>query len=250
MPDVGPAHAGDINSLTFSHDGSVLVSGGDDGNVRIWNSATGHLIKDVPTGDQEIHAVCDVAYSPDGAILACAYFDGAVRLRDTTDWHELTISPLRHPDGVLDVSFAADGCRLATVGEDQHLRVWRLPIGTLEHDWPAKKEKRIVASFAHRGQLLASADMHPPAIHFWDPVIGQQTRYVPFGNRWIHAIDFCATTGGWRSLTRTARSDYSICCAANWVPRYSRMSTVCGLCDCHLRTTTCFSAATMAACGW
>ncbi|HEY1603605.1 MAG TPA: protein kinase [Pirellulales bacterium] len=190
VPRTGSAHSNEINCLAFSHNGLLLASGGDDGHVRIWDSRTGELIGDMSGDGREKLDICDVAFSPDDGMLAFACFDGKVHLRDTKDWQELSTSPLLHPSGVLDISFNGDGRQLATVCEDRHIRVWQIPAGTVERDLGMNPTKCVVATFAHHGPLLASADQQPAAIGLWDVAVGKRVSSLPFGIRWIHALDF------------------------------------------------------------
>jgi WD40 repeat protein len=72
-------HTGEIDSLVFSPDGSLLVTVGFDGSVRLWDATTGRPIGPAFTGpDGE---VTSVAFSPDGTTLATAS-DSGVRLWD------------------------------------------------------------------------------------------------------------------------------------------------------------------------
>lgn len=61
-----PEHSRAPYSITFSPDGSLLASAGDDGTVRFWNMETGENVKTIRTG-QEAMAI---AFSPDGELIA------------------------------------------------------------------------------------------------------------------------------------------------------------------------------------
>ncbi|HEU0089615.1 MAG TPA: hypothetical protein VFQ77_18550, partial [Pseudonocardiaceae bacterium] len=66
-------------SVAYSPDGTHLLSGGDDGSVRVWDAATGAPVHQLSghTG-----AVWSVAYSPDGTHLLSGGDDGSVRVWD------------------------------------------------------------------------------------------------------------------------------------------------------------------------
>ena len=60
-------HAGEINSVVFSSDGALLVSGGDDGTVKLWDVQTGGVIK---TFSGHIGRVWSVSISADCTSVA------------------------------------------------------------------------------------------------------------------------------------------------------------------------------------
>jgi WD40 repeat protein len=83
---------------SFTPDGRALALGGDDGSVRLFDTATGAAIGD-PLG---AHAdwVQSLAFSPDGSWLASGGQDGTIRIWDDVLWsHDLeafraTLCPL------------------------------------------------------------------------------------------------------------------------------------------------------------
>ncbi|GAB2839099.1 hypothetical protein GCM10022221_43280 [Actinocorallia aurea] len=71
-----------LESLAFSPDGAVLVTGGADSTARAWDPATGKPLGPPLRHDAEVVAV---AFSPDGESLATATED-AVFLWDPAEW--------------------------------------------------------------------------------------------------------------------------------------------------------------------
>src|SRR5262245_55249646 len=60
IPKLG--HAGYVFSAVFSADGRYVISGSDDSTIKLWDTATGALIR---TLQGHSDAVTKVAFSPD-----------------------------------------------------------------------------------------------------------------------------------------------------------------------------------------
>jgi WD40 repeat protein len=56
-------HTGDVTAVAFSPDGQEVVSGGTDNTLRLWERATGQLVR---TFEGHTDNVTAVAFSPDG----------------------------------------------------------------------------------------------------------------------------------------------------------------------------------------
>ncbi|KAF8596439.1 WD40 repeat-like protein [Ceratobasidium sp. AG-I] len=80
MPFQG--HTGPVSSVSFSSDGTHVVSGSYDKTIRVWDARTGLLI----TGPFQGHAdwVMSVGFSHDGTHIVSGSDDNAIRVWATT----------------------------------------------------------------------------------------------------------------------------------------------------------------------
>jgi WD40 repeat protein len=107
-------HTGSVNALALSPDGRFLVSGSEDVTLKIWDTATGNVLRTLSGHDQ---AVLAAAISPDGRLIASGSADQTVRV-----WNVVTGQSTRvatHTSPVKNVVFSDDGRRLTSLGNDE-----------------------------------------------------------------------------------------------------------------------------------
>lgn len=116
------AHSVPIRALTYSRDSSQLVSGGDDGYVKIYNANEAKLVTNL-TGHQAW--VTCAAFCSDNIRLATGSSDKTVRLWDV-QLRECT-NQFQHSNIIWGVSFNSWGNRLAAVSADKSLSIYETP---------------------------------------------------------------------------------------------------------------------------
>jgi WD40 repeat protein len=105
-------HTGAITRLAFSPDGTLLVSGGLDSVLVLWQMNPVPRLARVFAGHTD--DVWDVAYNPDGKTIATTGYDGTIRVWDVASGMQLGEPITAHPDIAWDIDFSPDGQTLAT----------------------------------------------------------------------------------------------------------------------------------------
>lgn len=154
-----PAGIGGISILGFSPDGSTLVAGSYDADVRIWSVRNGELVRLIDSLPVSMFAM---SFSPDGKWLATAGVDRTVYLWDTKSW-KLARKITGQPEMISALDFSADGKRLVTGGFSE-LTVAH-PVKLIVWDVATAKQLRAVAAprrvaavaFAPDGKQIASS---------------------------------------------------------------------------------------------
>jgi WD40 repeat protein len=119
-PERIAGHDGAVLGVDISRDGSRVVSAGEDGAVRLWNSDDGTPMATLRRGGPPER---DVAFSPDGSRILGVGDD-----RRFTVWNARTGAIERSVTvqgrELLSAAFSADSRRFATAGKDGVVQIW------------------------------------------------------------------------------------------------------------------------------
>lgn len=119
-------HSGEITSVAFLPDSSLIASGSTDKTVRLWNPVTGIVVKTLAALNDQVNAI---AFSADGTILAAGTADNRVTLFNLQTGETRALSG--HTGEILALAFSPDGHWLASGSTDETVKLWD-PAGARE----------------------------------------------------------------------------------------------------------------------
>jgi eukaryotic-like serine/threonine-protein kinase len=102
-------HTGPVRSVSFSPDGTRILTSSEDGTVRVWDSRSG-----MSTLQLEVRAM-GAAFSPDGTRILTGSDDDTSRVWDARSGR-LLLDQKGHRGRLRCASFSADGTRIVAVG--------------------------------------------------------------------------------------------------------------------------------------
>src|SRR6516225_10418448 len=111
-----------VESLSFSPDGAWLASGGFDESLRVWESTTGHILrqfKEPSRKDGYFGSVSPVVFHPSGGLIAYVAPNQDLIVRETVRWQQVPI--LDDEVDTICVAFSPDGRTLAVSFADGSL---------------------------------------------------------------------------------------------------------------------------------
>jgi WD40 repeat protein len=110
-----------VYAVAISSDGNNLVTGGEDGKVKVWYLPTGQLLRKLEGHPSAVHSI---AISPDGEIIATGSSDTTVKLWEMHTGALLQILD-EHTEKVSKVAFSPDGKTLVSASSDMSVKVCR-----------------------------------------------------------------------------------------------------------------------------
>ncbi|MEO8664147.1 MAG: T9SS type A sorting domain-containing protein [Ignavibacteria bacterium] len=139
-------HDGGTISLKFTPDGQYLVSGGHDGNVKIWNVSTGALVRTLFHGSYFDGGVdIDVDVSPGGDLIASAGqgYGMTIKIWNFSDGTILHTLHIDESEGHNKISFSPNGVYLGSgltlyssgIGYYAKLKFYRVSDGVLAEEY-------------------------------------------------------------------------------------------------------------------
>ena len=178
-------HRGSVLAVAFSPDGKVLASCSRDKTIRLWDVATGELLRLLTEHTADVYVL---VFSPKGDLLASGGRDKGIKL-----WDAQTGKAIRtlegHTDIVRSVAFSPDQRTLASGSVDLTVRLWDVQPGTLKRTLQGHTERVMSVAFSPDGAWLASASSDKTA-RVWDARTGELKFLLEGHTGGLEHIDF------------------------------------------------------------
>ena len=181
-PSSGGPPAGWTKSLAFAHDGSFLASADMYQGTRLWDPATGQLLRHL---DAEQYGVTALAVSPVSSLVAGVSQGKALRVWDVQTGATLWTSGSKPAEASV-VTFSPDGKTLATAG--WHGKLWDARTGAVRQTL-GESFDRLCVAYSPDGRLLVSGGKDG-LVQVWDGETGKRLRSLDSGHGWVWALAF------------------------------------------------------------
>lgn len=169
---------GPVHCVAVSPDGRQILSGHQDGTVRVWDADTGSLLQRLGF---DRACVVALACSPDGRVVAVALGGyNEIRILDlpTNQWVRSVIG---HTSSVNSVGFSSDGRLLVSGSSDHTVRIWDARTGTQLHCCEGHQADVNCVQISSDGSFLASGGgdywggtRNDPSVRLWDANSGRE----------------------------------------------------------------------------
>lgn len=123
-------HSAAVRSVRFSSDGRLLVSGGNDNAVCVWDTASRQLVKKLRGHASRISSAL---FAPGDDRIISASYDHSVKVWSIAKYEEVRVLGGRvlkgHGDSILGAAFSPDGRTVVTASRDRSAIAWDVASG-------------------------------------------------------------------------------------------------------------------------
>lgn len=183
-------HSGEVRSVSFSRDGSLLASTSHDNTIRVWNVQSGQTLRTFRGHDSWVR---DAVFDAETRRVFSGSHDTTARVWSIADYEEFRVLEGRvlagHTDAILDVAVSPDSSRVVTASRDRTALVWNLHTGQLQSTLEEGHAfLTSTAVFFGDGKRLATAAADSTA-RIWNLATGTQTQvFSPTGRTAAMAV--------------------------------------------------------------
>ncbi|WP_340122705.1 DUF4082 domain-containing protein [Methylobacter svalbardensis] len=162
-----------LDPVAFSPDGKTLASMDSDGQIMLWDVASGQVRVTLPS--QFATLISSIVFSPDGKTLA-SVSENSIRLWDAASGD----ASLTLPESglVTALAFSPDGKTLAAVGQNAHITLWNSQSGSITQVITAHQGDVNAIAFSPDSTILAIGGQDAQ-INLWSKASGLKQVNLP-----------------------------------------------------------------------
>ena len=200
-----------VESVSFSPDGTRIMTTHSDGPARMWDAATGSQLA---VFSVETYDVASASFSADGTRIVTASGDNTARIWDAATGEQLTVLH-GHENSVYAASFSADGTRIVTASWDSTARIWDATTGEQLVVLQGHEDRVRSVAFSPDGTRIVTGSWDNTA-RIWDATTGEQLVVLNGHEELLRSASF--SPDGTRMVTASADNTARIWDAATGEP--------------------------------
>jgi len=169
VPQIG--HSLSIWSAVFSPDERYILTGGEDGTAKLWETATGEEIRTFPG-----HSPCafSAAFSPDGRSILTGSWGHSAKILDLRTGEEIREFK-GHSHWVRSAAFSPDGRYVLTGSNDTTAKLWDAQTGAEIRTFSGHLKEVYSVAFSSDGRFVLTGSEDGTA-KLWDVRTGAKLR--------------------------------------------------------------------------
>jgi WD40 repeat protein len=178
-------HQSSVESVVFSQNGKIALSGSADGTLKLWEVDSGNVLR---TFDGHQGMVTSVALSPDGNAALSGSWDGTMKLWNV-DSGNVVHSFESDTKIVRTVAFSPDGKTALSSSDDGTLRLWDVSSRSLIRAFEGQQLGACSVAFSPGGKTALSVSWDK-TLKLWDVGSGVLIRSFEGHTDIVRAVAF------------------------------------------------------------
>jgi len=142
-----------VDNACFNHSATIILSGGHDNKVKLWNVVTGKMIQSFTAHNDWVYMV---KFSADEKYVYSASLDKTIKIWEVETGKNIATLE-GHTDGVITFDISSSGQYLVSSGLDKQVIIWDLKTKQIVEKFNAHLEPIYVVKFSKDGKTILTA---------------------------------------------------------------------------------------------